>query len=61
MPVPEQAPRDASLGAEVTPSDRGPHDHIPESRDNIAGSAERAPRRPSAPKVTSVEEELRRA
>ena len=38
-PVPERAPRDASLEVEVTPRERGPHDHLLEgSRRNITGS-----------------------
>ena len=32
-PIPEQAPRKTSLEVEVTPIDRGPYDHLPETAD----------------------------
>ena len=34
-PVPEQQPREASLEVEVTQIERGPRNHLPESRDII--------------------------
>ena len=34
-PVPEQQPKEASLEVEVTQIERGPHDHLPQSRDII--------------------------
>ena len=58
-------PRDASLGVEVTPKDRGPYDYFPdESRRDITGSEgakESVGVSVSATEVTPVEKVLRTA
>ena len=46
---------------EVNPRDRRPHDHLPESRDDITGPVERAPGVAPVPEVAPVEEALRKA
>ena len=58
----KRAPRDASLGVEVAPKDRGPYDHLPEKNRKespVQRPLERAV--VSATGVTPVEEVLRRA
>ena len=59
--VPEQARKDASLEVEVTLRDRGAHNHLPETRNNITGPVETALGEVPVPEVTPVEEALRRA
>ena len=60
-PVPDQAPRDASLDVEVNPRNRAPRNHLPENKDTIINLAKRAPGGASEPKVPPVEESLRRS
>ena len=45
---------------EVIPRDRGQPTHLPERRDSIAGSVERALEGVPAPEVTPVQEALRK-
>ena len=59
--VPEQARKDASLEVEVTLRDRGAHNHLPETRNNITGPVETSLGEVPVPEVTPVEEALRRA